>query len=246
MYKLVLLRHGESLWNKENKFTGWVDVDLSKNGVIEAKNAAKILKEEGFNFNYAYTSYLKRAIKTLNIVLEEMNLLWIDVKKDWRLNEKHYGVLQGLNKLETVKKYGEKQVLLWRRSYDIRPNAYSEDDLTNPSHENKYKKTDMKKIISVECLKDTVERVIPLWENKIKPNIKSKKIIIVAHGNSLRALIKHIDNISDEKIVEMNIPTAIPLVYEFDDNLNPIKNYYLGNLQEIKKKQELVKNQGKN
>jgi 2,3-bisphosphoglycerate-dependent phosphoglycerate mutase len=245
MYKLVLLRHGESLWNKENKFTGWIDVDLSENGINEAKNAAIILKKEGFNFDYAYTSYLKRAIKTLNIALEEIDLLWIDVEKTWKLNEKHYGMLQGLNKTETVKKYGEEQVHLWRRSYNIRPDAYSKDDLTNPAHEEKYKKSDINDIVLTECLQDTVNRVIPFWENNIKPNIKFKKIIIVAHGNSLRALIKHIDNISDEKIVEINIPTGIPLIYEFDEDLNPIKNYYLGNLEEIKKKQELVKNQTK-
>jgi 2,3-bisphosphoglycerate-dependent phosphoglycerate mutase len=246
MYKVVFLRHGESIWNKENRFTGWVDVDLSEKGMVEAKEAGKLLKKEGFTFDYAYTSYLKRAIKTLNIALEEMDLLWINIEKNWTLNERHYGSLQGLNKSETAQKYGAEQVHIWRRSYDITPPAYDINDESNPSKDIRYKELDESILPMTECLKDTVKRAVPFWTNIIIPNIKlGKKIIISAHGNSLRALVKHIDNISDEKIIELNIPTGVPLIYEFDDNMNPIKNYYLGNKEEIEKKQQSVKNQGK-
>ena len=223
MIKLVLVRHGQSIWNLENKFTGWTDVDLSENGIIEAKNAGKLLKENGYTFDIAYTSVLKRANHTLDIILQELGLN-IPINYSWRLNERHYGALQGLNKDETRKKYGDEQVKLWRRSYDITPPDLSSDDERYLEMLDKYTEY----VPHTECLKDTVERVIPYWNETIVPTLKdNKKTIIVAHGNSLRGLIKYLDNISDEDIVNLEIPTASPIVYELDDNLKPIKHYYL-------------------
>lgn len=246
MYKLVLIRHGESVWNKENKFTGWTDVDLSEKGTQEAIKAGQDLKKEGFSFDLAYTSVLKRAIKTLNNVLEQMDLLWIPVEKSWRLNERHYGSLQGLNKAETAAKFGEAQVKIWRRSYDTPPEPLSTTDKRYAGNDPRYKNVDKKDIPLTECLKDTVARVIPFWNSEIAPKIKEgKKIIIAAHGNSLRALVKYLDNISDENIVNLNIPTAMPLVYELDENLKPIKSYYVGDPEAVKKAMEAVANQGK-
>ena len=246
MYKLVLIRHGESVWNKENKFTGWTDVDLSEKGVQEAIKAGQQLKKDGFTFDLAYTSVLKRAIKTLNNVLEQMDELWIPVKRSWRLNERHYGALQGLNKAETAAKYGEAQVKIWRRSYDTPPEPLATTDERYAGNDPRYKDLDKKDIPLTECLKDTVARVIPFWNEEIAPNIKSgKKIVIAAHGNSLRALVKFLDNIRDENIVNLNIPTAMPLVYELDENLKPIKSYYVGDPEAVKKAMEAVANQGK-
>ena len=223
MIKLVLVRHGESLWNKENKFTGWTDVDLSENGIKEAHNAGKLLKENNYNFDIAYTSVLKRANHTLDIILDELNLE-IPINYAWQLNERHYGALQGLNKDETRRKYGDEQVHIWRRSYDVTPPSLNDDDERYIDMTKKYKEY----IPHTECLKDTVERVVPYFESKIVPNLKeNKKIIIVAHGNSLRGLIKYLDNISDEDIINLEIPTGSPIVYELDDNLKPIKHYYL-------------------
>jgi len=244
--KLVLLRHGESLWNKENRFTGWTDVDLSEKGMTEAHKAGKVLKKEGFVFDAAYTSVLKRAIKTLWITLEEMDLAWIPVYNSWRLNERHYGALQGLNKAETAAKYGESQVLVWRRSYDVPPPALDKNDPRSPDGDPRYKDLDKKDIPLTECLKDTVARFLPYWHEVIAPSVKSgKRVIIAAHGNSLRALVKYLDNVSDKDIVGMNIPTGLPLVYELTDDLKPIKNYYLGDPEEVKKAMDEVANQGK-
>ncbi|HPJ32814.1 2,3-diphosphoglycerate-dependent phosphoglycerate mutase [Mesotoga prima] len=246
MTKLVLVRHGESTWNKENRFTGWTDVDLSEKGREEAENAGKVLKADGYDFDLAYTSVLKRAIRTLWYIMDEMDLMWIPVIKDWRLNERHYGALQGLNKAETAAKHGEEQVKLWRRSYDIRPPALEESDERFPGHDPKYRSLSDEELPRTECLKDTVARFLPLWKNEISTQIKSgKKVLIVAHGNSLRALVKYLDNIPDEEIVGLNIPTGIPLVYELDDGLKPIKHYYLGDPEEIAKAQQAVANQGK-
>ncbi|MFA7074449.1 MAG: 2,3-diphosphoglycerate-dependent phosphoglycerate mutase [Endomicrobiaceae bacterium] len=246
MYKLVLIRHGESVWNKENKFTGWTDVDLSEKGVQEAVKAGQQLKKDGFTFDLAYTSVLKRAIKTLFNVLDQMDSLWIPVKKSWKLNERHYGGLQGLNKSETAQKYGEEQVKIWRRSYDIPPNPLDISDERYAGNDPRYHDLNKEEIPLTECLKDTVARVIPFWNEEIAPNIKSgKKIIIAAHGNSLRALIKYLDNISEADIVNLNLPTAMPLVYELDENLKPIKNYYIGDPEAVKKAMEAVANQGK-
>ncbi|MDH7604103.1 MAG: 2,3-diphosphoglycerate-dependent phosphoglycerate mutase [Melioribacter sp.] len=234
MHKVVLLRHGESEWNKLNLFTGWTDVDLSEKGVEEAHQAGKVLKQEGYTFDIAFTSVLKRAIKTLYIALEEMDLMWIPVIKSWRLNERHYGALQGLNKAETAEKYGMEKVKLWRRSYDVPPPPLDENDERYPGKDPRYKDLDKKDIPLTESLKLTVERFLPYWHDTIAPTIKSgKKVIIAAHGNSLRALVKYLDNISDEDIVELNIPTGIPLVYELDDELKPIKHYYLGDEEAI-------------
>lgn len=246
MYKLVILRHGESIWNKENRFTGWVDVDLSENGVLEAKKAAMLLKKEGFIFDIAYTSMLKRAIRTLWIVLDEMDLMWIPIVNSWRLNERHYGALQGLNKKEMARKFGEEQVLLWRRSYDVRPPALDPNDPAVPHLDPKYSNVPREELPLSECLKDTVGRVIPLWQEEIAKDIKAgKRVIISAHGNSIRALVKYIDNVPDSEIVKLNIPTGIPLVYEFDEELKPIRHYYLGDPEEVKKAMEKVANQGK-
>ncbi|MCK9595084.1 MAG: 2,3-diphosphoglycerate-dependent phosphoglycerate mutase [Candidatus Omnitrophica bacterium] len=246
MKKLVLIRHGESVWNKENRFTGWTDVDLSEKGRQEAKKAGEALKKEGFTFDVAYTSVLKRAVRTLWSVLDEMDLMWIPVYNSWRLNERHYGGLQGLNKSEMASKYGEAQVLIWRRSYDIRPPDLEKTDDRYPGKDRRYADMDPKDVPVAECLKDTVARFLPYWHEEIAPAIKSgKKVIIAAHGNSLRALVKYLDNISDEAIVKLNIPTGLPLVYELDDDLKPVKSYYIGDPEEVKKAMEAVANQGK-
>ncbi|WP_048063114.1 2,3-diphosphoglycerate-dependent phosphoglycerate mutase [Methanococcoides burtonii] len=230
MIQLVLLRHGESISNKENRFTGWADVDLSNRGIVEAKDAGKILRESGFVFDLAFTSVLKRTIKTLWIVLEKMDLMWIPVRKSWHLNERHYGALQGLNKEESLKIDGENQLLIWIKSYDTRPSGLEKNDMRYAGNDPKYKDVDGKRIPVSESLKDSVERVLPYWHHNIVPIIKSgKKVLIVAHGNSLRALIKYLDDIPDEEIVKLDISTNIPLVYELDENLKPIKHYYLDN-----------------
>lgn len=246
MHKLVLLRHGESLWNKENRFTGWIDVDLSKKGIAEASAAGEVLKREGFTFDIAFTSVLKRAIRTLWLVQDEMDMMWLPVHISWRLNEKHYGALQGLNKAEMAQKYGEEQVLLWRRSYDTRPPALAKTDKRYPGNDPAYRDLNKKDIPLTECLKDTVARFLPYWHDTIAPTIKSgKNVLIAAHGNSLRALVKHLDNISDEEILKLNIPTGIPLVYELDDDLKPLKHYYLGDPEVVAKAMQTVANQGK-
>ena len=245
-YELVLIRHGESEWNKLNLFTGWTDVELSEKGVEEAKNGGKLLKEEGFQFDVAYTSFLKRAIHTLNHVLEEMGEEYIPVHKTWRLNERHYGALQGLNKSETAEKYGEEQVKIWRRSYDIQPPALEEGDERNPANQAQYAGVGVQDLPLTECLKDTVARVLPYWECEIKPTIVSgKRVIIAAHGNSLRALVKYLEGISDDDIVALNIPTGVPLVYEFDEHFHVLSKRYLGDQEKIKAAMDAVKNQGK-
>jgi 2,3-bisphosphoglycerate-dependent phosphoglycerate mutase len=246
MKKLVLIRHGESVWNKENRFTGWTDVDLSERGFNEAHEAGKVLKENGFNFSLAYTSYLQRAIKTLNIILEEMDLMWIPVLKSWRLNEKHYGSLQGLNKAETAERYGDEQVHIWRRSYDVPPAALADDDKRNPRLDPKYKGVPAHEIPLTESLKDTVARMIPYWENDIRKSLLTHdQVLVAAHGNSLRAVIKTLKNISDSDIVSLNLPTGIPYVFEFDDQLILKKDYFLGDEETIRKLMEEVANQGK-
>jgi len=246
MTKVVLIRHGESVWNKENLFTGWTDVVLSDKGVLEAKKGGVALKKEGFEFDIAYTSLLIRAIKTLDLALEELELSWIPVKKCWELNERHYGALQGLNKAETAEKYGEEQVKIWRRSYDIPPPALEKSDERYPGHDKRYAGLTEKELPLTECLKDTVDRVIPLWENTILKDIKAgKSVVIVAHGNSLRALFKHLEGVSDDDIVEINIPTGMPLVFELDDNYKATKKYYLGDPDEVKAAMDAVANQGK-
>ncbi len=246
MKKIVLLRHGESTWNQENRFTGWTDVDLTEKGVAEAIKAGDLLKEKGFQFEIAYTSYLKRAVKTLNCVLDRMNLDWIPVEKNWRLNEKHYGNLQGLNKAETAEKYGDEQVLIWRRSYDIAPGALAEDDPRNPRHEIRYKDVPDSELPRTESLKDTVERILPYWKETIFPNLETAdQILVAAHGNSLRGIIKYLKNISNEEIVHLNLPTAVPYVFEFDDNMQLANDYFLGDPEEIRKLMEAVANQGK-
>lgn len=244
--KLVLLRHGESQWNKENRFTGWTDVDLTAKGIEEAKNAGQLLKKEGFTFDMAYTSVLKRAIHTLWNVLDEMDLSWIPVYRSWRLNEKSYGALQGLNKAETAQKYGEEQVLLWRRSFDIRPPELDINDKRHPFNDSKYKTLNKKILPATECLEDTIERFLAYWNRTIKLAITNKqKVLIVAHGNSLRALVKYLDNLSDDEILKVNIPTGIPLVYDLDENLNVKTKSYLGDQEAINKAMSSVKNQGK-
>jgi 2,3-bisphosphoglycerate-dependent phosphoglycerate mutase len=246
MTKLVLLRHGESTWNEENRFTGWTDVDLSMKGLAEAKRAGQKLKAEGFTFDIAFTSVLKRAIRTLWIALDEMDLMWIPIENSWRLNERHYGALQGLNKAETATKYGEEQVLKWRRSYDVQPPALTEDDPRYPGNDPRYQDLDPRDVPHTECLKDTVARFLPYWHETIAPAIRSgERVIIAAHGNSLRALVKYLDNISDQEIVALNIPTGIPLVYELDVDLKPIQHHYLGDPEEIRRAQEAVAKQGK-
>ena len=245
-YQLVLIRHGESEWNKLNLFTGWTDVELSEKGVEEAKNGGRLLKEEGFHFDVAYTSYLKRAIHTLNFVLGEMEEEYIPVFKSWRLNERHYGALQGLNKAETAAKYGDEQVKIWRRSYDVQPPALEETDPRNPALQKAYSSVGVQDCPLTECLKDTVARVLPYWECEIKPAIVSgKRVIIAAHGNSLRALVKYLEGISDDDIVALNIPTGVPLAYEFDEKFNVISKRYLGDQEAIKKAMTAVANQGK-
>jgi 2,3-bisphosphoglycerate-dependent phosphoglycerate mutase len=246
MHKVVLLRHGESVWNKENLFTGWTDVDLSEKGVEEAREAGRVLKNQGFTFDIAYTSLLKRAIRTLWIVLDEMDLMWIPVIRDCRLNERHYGALQGLNKAETAAKYGEEQVKVWRRSYDVRPPALEESDPRYPGHDPRYRGLTKAQLPRTECLKDTVARFLPSWHDVIAPNIKSgKSVLITAHGNSLRALVKYLDNVPDEQIVGLNIPTGMPLIYELDGDLKPLKHYYLGDPESVKKAMDAVASQGK-
>lgn len=246
MHKLVLIRHGESEWNKENRFTGWKDVDLSEKGREEAKAAAKLLKDEGFVFDEAYTSVLKRAIRTLWIILDEMDLMWIPETKSWLLNERHYGGLQGLNKAETAAQYGEEQVLVWRRSYDILPTLLEESDERWLGSDPRYSGIKPEMFPRAEALKQTVERVVPYYQSEIAPKIASgKRLLIAAHGNSLRALVKYLDTISDEDIINRNIPTGIPLVYELDENLKPKKSYFLGDQDAIKAAQEAVANQGK-
>jgi 2,3-bisphosphoglycerate-dependent phosphoglycerate mutase len=246
MHKLVLIRHGESQWNKENRFTGWKDVDLSEKGIQEAHMAGKLLKEEGYTFDEAYTSVLKRAIRTLWIVLDEMDLMWIPETKSWLLNERHYGALQGLNKAEMAAQYGEEQVLKWRRSFDIPPDPMEESDPRYLGNDPRYSTIDKGKFPATECLKDTVERVVPYFKDEIVPKIKNgKRIIVAAHGNSLRALVKHLDDVSDDQITQLNIPTGIPLVYELDEEIKPTKHYYLGDPEAVRAAQEAVANQGK-
>lgn len=245
-YQLVMVRHGESEWNKLNLFTGWTDVDLSERGEEEAKLGGRLLKEEGFHFDVAFTSYLKRAIHTLNFVLRELDEEFIPVHKTWRLNERHYGALQGLNKAETAAKYGDEQVKIWRRSYDIQPPALAQDDKRNPALQEAYEKVGVQDLPLTECLKDTVARVLPYWECEIKPAIVSgKRVIIAAHGNSLRALVKYLKGISDEEIVGLNIPTGVPLVFDFDEHFNVVGERYLGDQEKIKAAMEAVANQGK-
>ncbi|MBF0559848.1 MAG: 2,3-diphosphoglycerate-dependent phosphoglycerate mutase [Nitrospirae bacterium] len=246
MIKLVLVRHGESAWNKENRFTGWTDVDLSEKGVEEAKKSGQILKEAGFDFDIAYTSVLKRAIRTLWLVLDEMDLLWIPVFRSWRLNERHYGALQGLNKSETAARYGDDQVHIWRRSFDVPPPALEITDPRYPGSDPRYKELSRQDLPVTESLKETIARFLPYWHETIAPVVRSgKKVIIAAHGNSLRALVKYLDGISDGEITKLNIPTAIPLVYELDENLKPLRNYYLGDAAEIEKAVQKVAGQGK-
>ena len=246
MKKLVLIRHGESVWNKENRFTGWTDVDLSEKGLREAREAGRLLKQEGFEFDIAYTSVLKRAIRTLWLVLDEMDLMWIPIVNSWRLNERHYGALQGLNKAEMAAKYGEDQVLIWRRSYDVRPPALDPADERYPGRDPRYRELTPEQLPLTECLKDTVERFLPLWHETIAPTVQSgKRVLIAAHGNSLRALVKYLDGISDEDIIGLNIPTGVPLVYELQDDLKPIRSYYLGDQDAIAAAQAAVASQGK-
>jgi len=246
MYKLVLLRHGESVWNKENRFTGWKDVDLSETGLAEARAAGETLKKEGFTFDVAYTSVLKRAIRTLWMTLDSMDLMWVPVHRSYRLNERHYGALQGLNKAETAEKHGDAQVKIWRRSYDTPPPALEASDERHAGHDPRYGSLLPDQIPLTECLKDTVERVLPYWFETIAPTIRSgKKVLIAAHGNSLRALVKYLDKMSDEDIVGLNIPTGTPLVYELDANLKPLGHRYLGDADAIAAKAAAVANQGK-
>lgn len=246
MKKLVLLRHGESTWNEENRFTGWTDVDLSQKGLKEARNSGRLLRENGFVFDVAYTSVLKRAIRTLWIALDEMDQMWVPVNLSWRLNERHYGALQGLNKAETATIYGDEQVLIWRRSYDIQPPALTAEDERYPGFDPRYRNLAKQDIPLTECLQDTVTRFLPYWNETIAPVVRSgQRTIIAAHGNSLRALVKYLDNISDQDILGLNIPTGIPLVYELDDDLKPIRSYYLGDQAEIEKATQAVANQGK-
>ena len=244
--KLVLVRHGESAWNRENRFTGWTDVDLSDKGRQEAIEGGRVLKAEGYNFDVAYTSVLKRAIRTLWTVLDEMDLMWLPVHRSWRLNERHYGALQGLNKAETAAKFGEAQVKVWRRSYDIRPPALTPEDPRFPGHDPRYSRLTPAELPLTECLKDTVARFLPLWHETIAPAIREgQKVLIAAHGNSLRALVKYLDNIPEDQIVELNIPTGMPLVYELDRDLKPLNRYYLGDPEKVKAAMEAVAAQGK-
>ncbi len=244
--KLTLLRHGESTWNRENRFTGWTDVDLSDQGEVEARKAGQVLKAEGYFFDIGYTSVLKRAIRTLWIVLDELDQMWLPLESSWRLNERHYGALQGLNKGETAKHFGEERIRLWRRSYDVRPPALDKTDARFPGHDPRYGDLDEGNLPLTECLKDTVKRFLPYWCSSIAPTILSgKRALIVAHGNSLRALVKYLDKVSDEDIVSLNIPTGIPLVYELDEELRPIKHYYLGDSEAVEKATKAVADQGK-
>ncbi|HEU4352316.1 MAG TPA: 2,3-diphosphoglycerate-dependent phosphoglycerate mutase [Burkholderiales bacterium] len=243
MAKLVLLRHGESDWNRENRFTGWTDVDLSEQGITEARAAGRLLKSEGYDFDVAYTSVLKRAVRTLWIALDELDRMWLPVEKSWRLNERHYGALQGLNKAEMAAKYGEAQVLAWRRSYDTPPPALTPED---PRYEGKDRRYAGVKVPLTESLKDTVARAVPYWQSSIAPALRAgKRVLVAAHGNSMRALVKHLDGISDEAIVKLNIPTGIPLVYELEESLKPLRHYYLGDPDEVARRTASVVTQGK-
>lgn len=246
MYKVVLLRHGESVWNKENLFTGWTDVDLSEKGTQEAHAAGRVLLKEGYRFDVAYTSVLKRAIRTLWIALDEMDLMWIPIHNTWRLNERHYGALQGLNKAQTAEKYGEAQVKIWRRSYDIPPPPLTREDDRFPGHDPRYGDLKLMDIPLTECLKDTVARTLPYWHETIAPAVRSgQRVVVAAHGNSLRGLVKYLDNIPDEEIVELNIPTGIPLVYELDQDLKPIRHEYLGDPEAVARAAKAVAEQAK-
>jgi len=244
MHRLVLLRHGESTWNKENRFTGWTDVDLSERGVSEAREAGRLMKGETYEFDVAYTSLLKRAIRTLWLVLDEMDMMWIPVHRSWRLNERHYGDLQGLNKAETAARHGDAQVKIWRRSYDTPPPPLTLEDPRHPLHDRRYAGLERKAVPLTESLKDTVARFLPYWQQTIAPDIKAgKRVVIVAHGNSLRALVKHLEHVSDEEIVERNIPTGVPLVYQLNEDLQPLTKYYLGDAEEAERKAAAVANQ---
>jgi 2,3-bisphosphoglycerate-dependent phosphoglycerate mutase len=246
MYRLVLLRHGESVWNKENRFTGWTDVDLSERGREEAVEAGRLMRAQNYEFDVAYTSVLKRAIRTLSIVLDEMDLMWIPEHRSWRLNERHYGALQGLNKAETAAQYGDAQVKIWRRSYDIPPPPLSMDSPAHPSRDRRYASLDPADLPLAESLKDTVARFLPFWHSTIAPEIKAgKQVLVAAHGNSLRALVKYLDQVSDDKIVDVNIPTGIPLVYRLDTGLRPVESYYLGDQEAARRKAAAVANQAK-
>ncbi|NQU44026.1 2,3-diphosphoglycerate-dependent phosphoglycerate mutase [bacterium] len=246
MHKIVLLRHGQSTWNLDNRFTGWTDVDLSEKGREEAQAAGVLLRKDGYEFDLVYTSVLRRAIRTMWITLDGIDQMWLPVIRDWRLNERHYGALQGLNKAETAEKHGEEQVKIWRRSYDTPPPALDENDERHPSRDRRYRDLTSKQLPLTESLKDTVARFVPYWKETIAPQVKAgKRVLIVAHGNSLRALVKHLDNVSEEEILGLNIPTGIPLVYELADDLTPIQHYYLGDPEAAKKAAEAVANQGK-
>lgn len=246
MYKIVLVRHGESAWNQENRFTGWTDVPLSEKGLAEARSAGQLLRKEGFVFDKAYTSVLKRAIKTLWCILEEMDLMWLPIEHSWRLNERHYGALQGLNKAETAAKFGDAQVKIWRRSYGTRPPMLEKNDERYPGGDPRYQDVPPAEIPAGECLKDTVARVLPYWNDVIVPDIRAgRKLIVAAHGNSLRALVKYLDDVSEGDITELNIPTGVPLVYELGDDMKPLAHYYLGDPEAIRAAQAAVANQGK-
>ena len=246
MYKLVLIRHGESTWNQENRFTGWTDVDLNAKGLGEAKAAGQLLKKEGYVFDRSFVSVLKRALRTNWMILDELDELWIPVERSWRLNERHYGSLQGLNKAETATKFGDDQVLIWRRSYDVPPPALEKSDDRFPGHDPRYKDVPEVELPMTECLKDTVDRVLPYWQSEIAPAVKrGEKVLVTAHGNTLRALVKYFDNLSEEEVLALNIPTGIPLVYELDDNLKPIRHYYLGDQEAIAAAAAAVASQGK-
>ncbi|WMB16421.1 2,3-diphosphoglycerate-dependent phosphoglycerate mutase [Akkermansia muciniphila] len=245
MKTIVLLRHGESTWNRENRFTGWTDVDLTELGIQEANRAGDLLKDRGMAFDHAYTSYLKRAVKTLNCVLDRLDQDWLPVSKSWRLNEKHYGMLQGLNKSETAKKYGDEQVLIWRRSYDVAPPPLAEDDPANPKWDPRYKEVPDSELPRTESLKETINRMMPYWKGTILPSLRTlDNILIVAHGNTLRGMIKYLKNIPDEQLLSLNLPTATPYVFEFDDSLNLEKDYFLGDPEEIRKRMAAVAGQG--
>ena len=246
MKKIVLLRHGESAWNRENRFTGWKDVDLTATGVEEARAAGRLLAHEGYDFDFTFTSVLRRAIKTLDLALDEMDRLWLPVEKHWRLNERHYGALQGLDKAETAAKFGEKQVLVWRRSYDVPPPALEPSDERNAARDRRYASLAPGEVPLAECLKDTVERVVPYWKERIAPRVAAgERVLVAAHGNSLRALIKYFDGMSDEAIVKENVPTGVPLVYELDDRLHAVRRYYLGDPQAVSQAMQSVASQGK-
>lgn len=246
MHQIVFIRHGESLWNRENRFTGWTDVDLTELGIVEAKAAGALLKEKGFTFDLAFVSVLKRALKTAWIILDELDALWIPMERSWKLNERHYGSLQGLNKAETAAKYGDDQVLIWRRSYDVAPPPLDPSDERWPGHDPRYATISKEELPLTECLKDTVARVLPYWEKEIVPAILAgKKIIVAAHGNTIRALMKHLDQLSEEEILHTNIPTAVPLVYDLDEKLRPLRHYYLGDQEKIAAAMHAVASQGK-